>query len=207
MNNKQVAEQLLKIHAVLLSPKKPFQWASGIKSPIYTDNRKTIGYPKVRDTIANTLVKLIKTKYPDVNAIGGVATAGVPHAAIVADKMKLPMIYVRSHPKDHGTGKQIEGHLPENAKVVLIDDLISTGKSVLNATKAVKKAGIDVLGVAAIFSYQLQDSEKNFKAADVKFDTVTNYSTLIQLASDQGFVDKEELALLKKWRQNPWNWN
>ncbi|MCL0318529.1 orotate phosphoribosyltransferase [Apilactobacillus xinyiensis] len=202
-----IASDLLKIKAVTLAPKQPFTWASGIEAPIYTDNRKTIGYPEIRTQIAEGLCKIIKQNYPEANVIGGVATAGIPHAAIVADKLNLPMIYVRSKPKNHGAGKQIEGDLPENPKVVLIDDLISTGGSVLKAVEAVRKENVNVVGVAAIFTYQLKDSDINFKAAKTKLHTLTNYSEMIEQAHKENIVNDNDLHLLKKWRDNPWKWN
>ena len=204
--NQLIASDLLKINAVTLSPNEPFTWASGIKAPIYTDNRITISFPEVRTHIADGLAELIRTKFPEVKVIGGVATAGIPHAAIVADKMDLPMIYVRSKPKDHGRGKQMEGSINENAPIVLIDDLLSTGKSVLNAAQALKNEGYNVIGVVAIFSYELPDSTKNFKEAGIEFDTLTNYSTIIEQAKAENSISDDELVVLRKWRDDPWNW-
>ncbi|WP_414827164.1 orotate phosphoribosyltransferase [Apilactobacillus kunkeei] len=204
--NQLIASDLLKINAVTLSPKEPFTWASGIKAPIYTDNRITISFPKVRTHIADGLAELIRNKFPEVKVIGGVATAGIPHAAIVADKMDLPMIYVRSKPKDHGRGKQMEGSIDANAPIVLIDDLLSTGKSVLNAAQALKNEGYNVIGVVAIFSYELPDSTKNFKEAGIEFDTLTNYSTIIEQAKEENSISDDELVVLRKWRDDPWNW-
>ncbi|MCL8495570.1 orotate phosphoribosyltransferase [Apilactobacillus sp. F1] len=204
--NQLIASDLLKINAVTLSPNEPFTWASGIKAPIYTDNRITISFPEVRTHIADGLAKLIRNKFPEVKVIGGVATAGIPHAAIVADKMDLPMIYVRSNPKDHGRGKQMEGSIDENAPIVLIDDLLSTGKSVLNAAQALKNEGYNVIGVVAIFSYELPDSTKNFKEAGIEFDTLTNYSTIIEQAKAENSISDDELVVLRKWRDDPWNW-
>ena len=204
--NQLIASDLLKINAVTLSPKEPFTWASGIKAPIYTDNRITISFPEVRTHIADGLAELIRNKFPEVKVIGGVATAGIPHAAIVADKMDLPMIYVRSKPKDHGRGKQMEGSIDENAPIVLIDDLLSTGKSVLNAAQALKNEGYNVIGVVAIFSYELPDSTKNFKEAGIEFDTLTNYSTIIEQAKAENSISDDELVVLRKWRDDPWNW-
>ncbi len=204
--NQLIASDLLKINAVTLSPNEPFTWASGIKAPIYTDNRITISFPEVRTHIADGLAELIRNKFPEVKVIGGVATAGIPHAAIVSDKMDLPMIYVRSKPKDHGRGKQMEGSIDENAPIVLIDDLLSTGKSVLNAAQALKKEGYNVIGVVAIFSYELPDSTKNFKEAGIEFDTLTNYSTIIEQAKAENSISDDELVVLRKWRDDPWNW-
>lgn len=204
--NQLIASDLLKINAVTLSPNEPFTWASGIKAPIYTDNRITISFPEVRTHIADGLSELIRNKFPEVKVIGGVATAGIPHAAIVADKMDLPMIYVRSKPKDHGRGKQMEGRINQQDSIVLIDDLLSTGKSVLNAAQALKNEGYNVIGVVAIFSYELPDSTKNFKEAGIEFDTLTNYSTIIEQAKAENSISDDELVVLRKWRDDPWNW-
>lgn len=201
-----IASALLKIQAVKLQPNEPFTWASGIKSPIYTDNRQTIGFPQVRKLIAGGLTTLIEQQYPDTEIIGGVVTAGIPHAAWVADQIEKPMIYVRSKPKDHGTGKQIEGAAVVGKKVVLIDDLISTGGSVLGAVEAVRRAGGEVLGVVSIFSYQLPAADQNFAEAEVPFASVTNYTTLIQVAQEQGMIDEAELALLHAWREDAASW-
>ncbi|TMS99597.1 orotate phosphoribosyltransferase [Apilactobacillus kunkeei] len=204
--NQLIASDLLKINAVTLSPNEPFTWASGIKAPIYTDNRITISFPEVRTHIADGLSELIRNKFPEVKVIGGVATAGIPHAAIVADKMDLPMIYVRSKPKDHGRGKQMEGRINQQDPIVLIDDLLSTGKSVLNAAQALKKEGYNVIGVVAIFSYELPDSTKNFAESGISFDTLTNYSTIIEQAKAEKSISDDELVVLRKWRDDPWNW-
>ncbi|TPR54007.1 orotate phosphoribosyltransferase [Apilactobacillus kunkeei] len=204
--NQLIASDLLKINAVTLSPNEPFTWASGIKAPIYTDNRITISFPEVRTHIADGLSELIRNKFPEAKVIGGVATAGIPHAAIVADKMDLPMIYVRSKPKDHGRGKQMEGRINQQDPIVLIDDLLSTGKSVLNAAQALKNEGYNVIGVVAIFSYELPDSTKNFKEAGIEFDTLTNYSTIIEQAKAENSISDDELVVLRKWRDDPWNW-
>ncbi|WP_062913052.1 orotate phosphoribosyltransferase [Pediococcus damnosus] len=191
---------MLKIKAVSFRPNDPFTWASGMKSPIYCDNRLTISYPEVRKLICDGLVQLIQKNYPDAEVIAGTATAGIPHAAWVAEKLNLPLIYVRSKPKDHGQGKQVEGVLKPNQKVVVIDDLISTGQSVLGAVKAVQKADAEVVGVAGIFSYQLASATQNFAEAKINFETVTNYSILIEEAKKQNYVTDEELVVLKAWR-------
>ncbi|MHB9649641.1 orotate phosphoribosyltransferase [Weissella paramesenteroides] len=196
-----VAKSLLDIAAIKLQPNDPFTWASGIKSPIYTDNRKTISFPDARHIIIDGLAALIKEQYPDVAVIGGVATAGIPHAAWVAEKLELPMIYVRSKPKDHGTGKQIEGLLAAGQKVVLIDDLISTGGSVLGAVKATQAAGGEVLGVAAIFSYELPAATMNFAQAATPFSSLTNFSSLIQVAQQTGKITAEELTMIADWHR------
>ena len=204
---KEIAKDLLKIKAVKLSPDKPFTWASGIKSPIYCDNRLTISYPAIRKQIAQGLAAQIKAKFPDVEVIGGVATAGIPHAAWVADELGLPLIYVRSKPKDHGRGKQIEGVLPAHAKTVLIDDLLSTGGSVLKAVKAAQNEGANVIGVGAIFSYQLPAVSANFKQVGLSFTTLTNYSELLEAATEENYIAADQLKTLKKWRKAPEKWN
>ncbi|OAQ02192.1 Orotate phosphoribosyltransferase [Ligilactobacillus aviarius] len=204
---KEIAKDLLKIKAVKLSPDKPFTWASGIKSPIYCDNRLTISYPEIRKQIAQGLAAQIKAEFPDVEVIGGVATAGIPHAAWVADELGLPLVYVRSKPKDHGRGKQIEGVLPAHAKTVLIDDLLSTGGSVLKAVKAAQNEGADVIGVGAIFSYQLPAVSANFEQAGLSFTTLTNYSELLEAATEENYIAEDQLETLKKWRKAPEKWN
>ena len=204
---KEIAKDLLKIKAVKLSPDKPFTWASGIKSPIYCDNRLTISYPEIRKQIAQGLAAQIKVEFPDVEVIGGVVTAGIPHAAWVADELGLPLIYVRSKPKDHGRGKQIEGVLPAHAKTVLIDDLLSTGGSVLKAVKAAQNEGADVIGVGAIFSYQLPAVSVNFEQAGLSFTTLTNYSELLEAATEENYIAVDQLETLKKWRKAPEKWN
>ena len=200
---KQVAKDLLSIKAVTLSPEEPFTWASGIKSPIYCDNRLTISYPEVRKRIAKGIADIIREKYPETEVIAGTATAGIPHAAWIAEELNLPMIYVRSKPKDHGRGKQIEGVLAEGQKVVLIDDLLSTGGSVLKAVDAAKNEGADVLGVCGIFSYQLDD---NFKAYNLSYATLTNYTELIEVAEENDYIEEKQKEILHAWRKDPENW-
>ena len=204
---KEIAKDLLKIQAVKLSPNEPFTWASGIKSPIYCDNRLTISYPKIRTAIAKGIAELISEKYPKVEVIAGTATAGIPHAAWIAAELDLPLVYVRSKPKDHGRGKQIEGVLHPGAKTVVIDDLLSTGGSVLKAVKAAQNEGADVLGVGAIFSYQLQAIADNFRQADLSYFTLTNYSELLEAAVDTNYISTTERVALEKWRHDPENWS
>lgn len=204
---KEIAKDLLKIQAVKLSPNEPFTWASGIKSPIYCDNRLTISYPKIRTAIAKGIAELISEKYPKVEVIAGTATAGIPHAAWIAAELDLPLVYVRSKPKDHGRGKQIEGVLHPGAKTVVIDDLLSTGGSVLKAVKAAQNEGPDVLGVGAIFSYQLQAIVDNFRQADLSYFTLTNYSELLEAAVETNYISTTEHAALEKWRHDPENWS
>ena len=204
---KEIAKDLLKIQAVKLSPNEPFTWASGIKSPIYCDNRLTISYPKIRTAIAKGIAELISERYPKVEVIAGTATAGIPHAAWIAAELDLPLVYVRSKPKDHGRGKQIEGVLHPGAKTVVIDDLLSTGGSVLKSVKAAQNEGADVLGVGAIFSYQLQAIVDNFRQADLSYFTLTNYSELLEAAVETNYISTTERAALEKWRHDPENWS
>lgn len=201
-----VAKDLLEIEAVFLSPNEPFTWASGIKSPIYCDNRITISYPKVRKQIAQGLADKIKEQWPDVEVIAGAATGGVPHAAWVADILDLPMVYIRSKAKDHGAGNQIEGRIEKGQKMVIIEDLISTGGSVLGTAEAAKREGAEVLGVAAIFTYELPKGVENFEKAGVPLVTLTNYSTLIEAALESDYINEADLALLKRFKADPNNW-
>lgn len=201
-----IAKDLLEIKAVFLSPNDPFTWASGIKSPIYCDNRITMSYPKVRREIAKGLAEKIKEAYPDVEVIAGTATAGIPHAAWVAELLNLPMVYIRSKAKDHGKGNQIEGRITEGQKMVVIEDLISTGGSVLEAAEAAKREGADVLGVAAIFTYELPKGKQNFEQAQLPLMTLTNYSTLIETALEAAYINEKELDLVKEWKKDPENW-
>lgn len=200
---KDIAADLLKIKAVFLRPDEPFTWASGIKSPIYCDNRLVISYPELRDKIANAFAETIKTKFPNVEVIAGTATAGIPHAAWVADKLGLPMVYIRSGSKAHGRENQIEGLLEAKQKVVVVEDLISTGGSSLKAVDAVKETGADVLGVVAIFSYQLQKAIKAFAEAETHYYTLTNYPILLEVALAQGLIADKDMQALEKWRLEP----
>ena len=202
----QVAQNLLAIKAVFLSPNEPFTWASGIKSPIYCDNRLTMSFPNVRRLIAKGLEKKIKKQFPEVEVIAGTATAGIPHAAWVAEILDLPMVYIRSKAKDHGKGNQIEGQITPGQKMVVIEDLISTGGSVLEACQAAKREGADVLGVAAIFTYELPKGATNFNTAKLPLVTLTNYTTLIQTALEEGYISEADLALLTAWKHDPENW-
>ncbi|OFI47721.1 orotate phosphoribosyltransferase [Floricoccus tropicus] len=204
--SQDIAKDLLDIKAVFLSPKEPFTWASGIQSPIYTDNRITISYPEVRRQIAQGFADVIKEKFPDVEVIAGAATGGVPHAAWVAEILDLPMVYIRSKAKDHGAGNQIEGRIEKGQKMVIIEDLISTGGSVIGTAEAARREGADVLGVAAIFTYELPRGIENFEKADLPLETLSNYSDLIEIAREIGYVDEDELELLKKFKADQNNW-
>lgn len=202
-----VAKDLLEIQAVTLSPDQPYTWASGLHSPIYTDNRLPISYPTVRQSIYQGMAELIKKHFPETAVIAGTATAGIPHAAWVAEELGKPLIYVRSKPKDHGRGKQIEGVIKDGQKVVVIDDLISTGGSVLNAVDAVNKTGAEVVGVISVFTYQLPAADKNFAAKGLEYYSVTNYSTLVEVAKKNGLISEGHLTSLHEWRQDPAAWS
>lgn len=204
--SKAIAKDLLTIEAVFLRPNEPFTWASGIKSPIYCDNRMTMSYPAVRKAIASGLAAQIKEHFPDVEVIAGTATAGIPHAAWVADILDLPMVYIRSKAKDHGKGNQIEGRITEGQKMVVIEDLISTGGSVLEACEAAAREEANVLGVAAIFTYELPQGLTNFEKAQLPLVTLTNYSTMIDTALEMDYIGKEDIALLQQWKQSPQTW-
>ena len=203
---KEVAKSLLDIKAVSLSPQNPYTWASGIRSPIYCDNRVTMSFPAVRKQIAQGLADLIKEKYPDAEVIAGTATAGIPHAAWIADILDLPMVYIRSKAKDHGTGRKIEGKISEGQKMVVVEDLISTGGSVIEASKAAELEGANVLGSVAIFTYELAKGTKNFADAGLAIDTLSNYSTLLEVAHETSYITEAEMDLLKDWSKDPENW-
>ena len=198
----QIASDLLDIRAVYLKPNDPFTWASGIKSPIYTDNRVTLSYPETRTLIENGFVEKIKEEFPEVEVIAGTATAGIPHGAIIADKMNLPFAYIRSKPKDHGAGNQIEGRVTKGQKMVVVEDLISTGGSVLEAVAAAEREGADVIGVVAIFTYELPKATENFE----KLVTLSNYTELIKVAKVQGYITADDLQLLHKFKENQETW-
>jgi len=203
---KQIAQHLLNVKAVTLSPNKPYTWASGIKSPIYCDNRITLSYPDVRKDIANALVEVILKEYPDVEVIAGTATAGIPQACWVADIMNLPMVYIRSKAKDHGKGNQIEGVIHPGQKMVVIEDLISTGGSVIDACLAAQNEGAHLLGVAAIFTYELAKGIDNFNQNNIKLVCLSNYTTLVNVAKETGYISNDDIETLKKWRKNPSEW-
>lgn len=202
----QIAKDLLDIEAIFLRPNEPFTWASGIKSPIYCDNRITMSYPHVRRAIAKGLAAVIKTTYPEAEVIAGTATAGIPHAAWVAELLDLPMVYIRSKAKEHGKGNQIEGRIQPNQKMVVIEDLLSTGGSVLEACEAAKREGADVLGVAAIFTYELPQVQENFDQSGLSYVTLTNYTALIESALETGAIQESDVALLQEWRKDPAAW-
>lgn len=200
---REIAKILLKLKAVTLSPEDPYTWASGIKSPIYCDNRLTLSYPEDRSLVEKGLVDLIKDQYPEVQYIMGTATAGIPHAAIIADKMGLPMGFVRSSNKDHGKQNKIEGARIEGAKVVVIEDLFSTGGSSIEAAKALEEVGYEVLGIVSIFTYNMKNAEENFKAAGFKHHSLTNFDELIEVAHEMEYIRESEIEKLKLFRDNP----
>lgn len=201
-----VAEKLLQINAVKLNPQNPFTWASGWKSPIYCDNRKILSFPHVRDFIKSEMTNAIFTEFPEGDVIAGVATAGIPHAALVADLLNLPMVYVRAKPKEHGLGNQIEGVLSDQAKVVLIEDLISTGKSSMEAVEAIQQTGATVIGVCSVFNYGFPQAEELFRHAGIPTFSLSNYNALLEYALQEKKITDEELATLQTWRENPANW-
>jgi orotate phosphoribosyltransferase len=200
---KQIAKVLLEIEAVTLRPNEPFTWSSGIKSPIYCDNRLTISYPEIREMIADGFAAIIKAQYPDADVIAGAATGGIPHAAWVAQKLNLPMIYVRDKPKGHGKENMIEGVLKPNQKVVVIEDLISTGGSSLKVAMAVNEAGGQALAVLAIFTYQLEKAEEAFAAVNIPVQALSDYTFLLEVAVQLGKIQPQEIALMQSWRANP----
>ncbi|QVK21651.1 orotate phosphoribosyltransferase [Mycoplasmatota bacterium] len=202
MENK-IAKLLLEIKAVFLSPNEPFTWASGIKSPIYCDNRLTLSYPKVRDEVENGLKTLIEEHYPDVDVIMGTSTAGIAHAAIVADKMNLPMGYVRGSQKTHGRTNQIEGKVNPSDKVVVVEDLISTAGSVLEVVDTLKEAGATVLGIASIFTYGLKKSIDRLNQANVKNVSLSNFDALVSVAVDESYIKEEDQKKLLQFRGDP----
>ncbi|OAS13609.1 orotate phosphoribosyltransferase [Paenibacillus oryzisoli] len=198
-----IAASLLEIEAVALRPQQPFTWTSGLKSPIYCDNRLTMSHPAIREAIADGFAQLIKEKFPETEVVAGTATAGIPHAAWVAQKLGLPMIYIRDKAKGHGKENLIEGSVKPGQKVIVIEDLISTGGSSLKAAVAVKDAGAEALGVLAIFSYQLDKATDAFAAAEMPLHTLSNYSTLLEVALEKGKIQSEDMELLRSWRVNP----
>jgi orotate phosphoribosyltransferase len=202
----QIAESLLKIGAVQLSPEKPYKWASGWLSPIYCDNRVTLSFPTIRTIIKEKLVNRIKDKFPQVQVVAGVATAGVPQGAMIADALQLSFVYVRPKPKDHGMKNQIEGKIEPGKNVVVVEDLISTGSSSLKAVSALREAGFHVLGMVAIFTYAFEIADKNFANASVHLEVLCSYPDLIQKAIEMGMIEKKHLDTLNAWRNNPDNW-
>lgn len=198
-----IANNLLEIKAVSLRPNEPFTWASGIKSPIYCDNRLVLSYPQKRKIVVDAFVKRIQSEYPDVQALMGTATAGIPWAAMVADQMELPMGYVRSSNKTHGKGNKIEGKLEAGTKVVIVEDLISTGGSVIDVVESLREANAEVLGVVAIFTYLLPAAEEAFHGCDCRYSTLSNYDALIEVALKNNEIKEHDLKKLQAWKQDP----
>jgi orotate phosphoribosyltransferase len=203
---KHFAEKLLQIKALQLNLQKPYVWASGWNSPIYCDNRKVLSYPHVRDFVKSELANMVLEHFPDAEVIAGVATAGIPHGVMAADLLKLPFIYVRSKPKEHGMGNQIEGVLEPGQKVVVIEDLVSTGKSSLQAVDAIREQGAQVIGMCALFTYGFQAAADAFEQAMVPLRTISNYQALMEVAGDQKLIQADEKETLEQWRIDPSNW-
>jgi orotate phosphoribosyltransferase len=202
-----VANKLLKIKAVKLQPANPFTWASGWKSPIYCDNRKTLSYPAIRTFIKLELARIISEKYENANAIAGVATGGIAQGALVADVLGLPFVYIRSAPKDHGLENLIEGELKPGSKVVIIEDLVSTGGSSLKAVNAVRNFGCEVIGMVAIFTHGFPVAEQQFKKAKVTLTALSNYDAVIDEAVRTDYIDESEVSILQEWRKDPAHWD
>jgi orotate phosphoribosyltransferase len=205
--DRKLAAGLLRIGAVLLRPDEPFTWASGWRSPIYCDNRRILSDPELRSMVAEAFASKVAELYPEAEVLAGVATGAIAHGVLVADRMCKPFVYVRPKPKDHGTGSQIEGKLPEGAKVVVIEDLISTGMSSLAAVDALRKAGADVLGMVAIFTYGFDLASERFEEAGVPLVTLSNYGSLIDVATSAGLVKASDTEVLQRWREDPAGWN
>ena len=205
-NETAVAEKLLQINAIKLNPAEPFTWASGWKSPIYCDNRKVLSFPYVREFIKSEMSNIIFADFPGTELLAGVATAGIAWGALSADQLKLPYIYVRPKPKEHGLGNQIEGYFEKGQKVLVVEDLISTGKSSLQVVDVLKGAGLEVIGMVGIFTYGFDIAVKAFADAKIPFKTLTNYQTLIHMAVEKGTISPEQQGILLNWQQDPSNW-
>ena len=203
---KKIANYLLQSKAIKLEPTNPFTWASGWKSPIYCDNRKTLSYPVIRDFIRDSFVNKIKESYPDVEVIAGVATGGIAQGALIADKLNLPFIYVRSEAKSHGLANLIEGVVSKSQKVIVIEDLISTGGSSIKAINAIRESGCIVLGMIAIFSYGFAKARKNFIDINCSVNSLSDYESLLELALETNYINKEQATVLENWRLDPENW-
>ena len=204
---RKIAQTLLQIKAIKLSPANPFTWASGWHSPLYCDNRKTLSYPAARKEIYQAFARIIAEKYPQADIIAGVATGAIACGVLTAEELGKPFIYVRSAPKDHGMANQVEGYYEPGAKVVVVEDLISTGGSSLKAVEALRNAGCEVLGMVAIFTYGFPTATANFEKAGVELETLPNYNTLSELAAEQNYIKPEEMETLREWRKSPDTWN
>ena len=202
-----IAEKLLQVKAVQLNPSQPYNWASGWKSPIYCDNRKVLSFPYIRDFIKSELCNVIFEQFENTDLLAGVATAGIPWGAMAADQLKLPFIYVRPKPKEHGLGNQIEGECKEGQKVLVIEDLVSTGKSSLQAVDALQSKGLEVIGMVSIFNYGFNQAKEQFEQRKLPYISLTDYPTLIQLALRDGLIGQSESELLEQWRKDPANWS
>ncbi|MBQ6933917.1 MAG: orotate phosphoribosyltransferase [Clostridia bacterium] len=200
---KKIAKRLLEIKAVFLSPNEPFTWASGIKSPIYCDNRLTLSYPEIRTEIETGIAEVVKTKYPECQALAGTSTAGIAHAAIAAHILGMPMAYVRGSAKDHGRNNQIEGRLEPGTKVVVVEDLISTGGSCIDVVNVLREAGVEVLGIVSIFTYGLQKGIDRLAAANVENTSLSNYDALVAVAAETGYIKEADIKKLQAFRANP----
>jgi orotate phosphoribosyltransferase len=205
-NEKAVAEKLLQVNAVKLNPEQPFTWASGWKSPIYCDNRKVLSFPHVREFIKSEMCNVVFEKFPDAELLAGVATAGIAWGAMAADQLKLPYVYVRPKPKEHGLGNQIEGFYEKGQKVVVIEDLVSTGKSSLQVVDVLKAEGLDVVGMVSIFTYGFPVATEAFNNASLPYHSLTNYPALIDIALEKGIVTADQQGILLKWRDDPAGW-
>ena len=205
-NERAVAEKLLQAQAVRLSPRQPFTWSSGWKSPIYCDNRKVLGFPYIRDFIKSEMCNVIFAQFPEAALIAGVATAGIPWGAMAADQLKLPYVYVRSKPKEHGLGQQIEGYYQQGQPTVVIEDLLSTGKSSLQVVDILRQEGLPVLGVVSIFNYGFDTVKEAFEKAGVPYVSLSDYPTLISLALEKGLVSPQDQEVLLKWSADPAGW-
>lgn len=202
----KLSEQLLLIKAIQLNTQEPFTWASGMKSPIYCDNRKLLSYPTIRDFVKNGLISLLNEYFPGTECIAGVATAGIPHGILVADALKLPFIYVRSKPKEHGLSNTIEGDLQHGQRVLVVEDTISTGGSSLKAVEELRAAGAEVIGMTAIYKYGFPDTVKRFEDSGVLLKTLTNYEILLRTAAQHGYISENDLEILHLWHKNPTEW-
>jgi orotate phosphoribosyltransferase len=205
-NEKSVAARLLQVEAVKLNHENPYTWASGWKSPIYCDNRKVLSFPYDRDFIKSELCSVIFEQFPDVDAIAGVATAGIAWGAMAADQLKLPFLYVRPKPKEHGLGNQIEGNLTPGQKILVVEDLISTGKSSLQVCDILKQSGVEIAGMVSIFNYGFNQATKAFEEAGIKLVSLTNYAALVELAIENETISPALLTTLNNWRENPADW-
>lgn len=203
---KEIAQSLLQIKAIKLNPANPFTWASGWKSPIYCDNRRVLSHPGARKQVYRAFAELIREKYPQAEVIAGVATGAIAHGVLAAEELGKPFIYVRSAPKSHGLSNQVEGEFAPRAKVVVVEDLVSTGGSSLSAVEALEAAGCQVLGMVAIFTYGFPTAEENFREKGVVLDTLSNYNAMIELAAEQKYVAEDELETLHQWRRDPSEW-